>query len=207
MSSQDTFLKRWAETDAKLARVRPAMGGHELEVRRFELKEPNVSTQILEAEFVVVASDSMRAGTVCEVAWFVAGTPRWVGDDRSDVIQEAQRFIAALIGAENLDQAKQGGAFLIANAAIQPARGMRVRCNVGPKTDKTGKAKTGKDGSVISAYRWTSVEQTPEEIASRRAAMESATTTAQAPVAVAPPPPPPAPVAAPATSFLAGLKL
>jgi hypothetical protein len=205
MANED-FLARWGAANTKLPRVRLEVGTHELEVKRLELKAPNVMYKFVESEFAVIGSDTMKPGTIAEHGFAVVRPPLFAGDVGQ--AEDAQKYIAALIGAKTVDEAKEAGAFLLLGegAKLQSARGMRIRVTVSPKLDKAGQPKISSKGFPVLEHRWFHVEQTGEQIAARRATQD-ATPEGQPAPSAAPPPAPetiPAPVAAP-PALLAGL--
>lgn len=90
----------------------------------------------------------------------------------------AKAFVLGLLGYEEAEVTDDDVASTLEDftSKEQPARGMLVRDTTFRKPVKTGK----NAGNPFTAHRWTNVPQSPEEIASRRAAMDKADKAASA---------------------------
>lgn len=179
MSMQE-FLNGWAANAGKdkFRRQYLELGEHELEiVAMAESKPAPDQSKYFETLFLVCESNSMRPGQTAQFSVRTQGPARFLGQDvgkqaRIDMFE----FFNGLVGATKTEEAVAAGMQILSpeGMASQIVKGMRVRCTVTQAIGKRdGQPKFHKDGGPVRNYRWRYVEQTPEQIAARRAEQEA----------------------------------
>jgi hypothetical protein len=200
MSTVNGYL----DTPARPAPERPpfvGLGDHVFDVEEIVHADSPTKGPTVWVKLIVVESPLHPVGSKVTQRFELAKQEKYP-TSRTQV-ELAKDFVAALIGTSSLDVARDTLKMLLTkeDQKIQRARGIRIRAR--------GYAKPGKTWVHVT---WANVEQSPADVAARRAAIEAklaaddgAPAVQAAPVAA--PTPAPAPTAAPAApSLLGGLK-
>ena len=157
-------------------------------LKEYAIRQTEARGTIVAADFVVVESERHAPGSLIGTAWFVSDGG-WQGERE---LSRAQAFVKALLNV-TAEQTSQASVSLLSPS--QPGKGIAVRIRGTRKGDK---------GFVEANF--SHVQQTPEDIARGRAAVEAKYPDQPAAVAPPPPPPPPPPpTPGPTGGLLAGL--
>ena len=196
--------------------ARLPVGHHKIALKRFGVKKSEMgSGNILEADFMVLESNTLTVGETRGWAWFIDSQGLAGQYEQS----RAQDFLATIGKCiEDTSPVTAIGASLVNPS--QPGRGIVIAVEITAQANKDGSPKLNpKTGAAYTNARWAPVKQDGESIVAIRAQLDrmengmpstvaAPTTTAALPQAAPPPAPAPAAAAAPApaaSGLLGGL--
>lgn len=154
-------------------------GEHVLAVVKYEEFASTQHGTALGATFMVLESSVHKPGTFVFQGWYPNKRASYPGD--TGEIDRAADFVHHLL-QKPLDQSGNAIAYLVQNAAAQPARGIIIKAK---GVDKPAKLKRdGQMGKPFTEMTWAHVEgQTGESIAKVRASVDAHENAAKPPAA------------------------
>lgn len=148
--------------------ARLGLGKHRLALKAFRVKQSQKGQgPILEADFVVLESNTHQPGETRGWAWFI-GAQGWAGTYEEARAKEFIGTVGACIGDTRDVQAI--GSDLADKS--QPGKGITVDCEISPQTNRDGSPKTNAKGETYTNATWASVKQDGAQVAATRATLD-----------------------------------
>jgi hypothetical protein len=156
---------------------RLGIGTHRVALKSYKVKDSNKGMgQFLEAEFVIINSNTHQAGETRGWVWFINAPGQFSAAYEQDRAKKFLEAVAASVG-DNSPVDEIGGNLAGPN---QAGKGLMLDVTVAPQGGKNA-GKTNAKGELYTNIYWKPIEQTLEQLASQREEIESLESSAPAP--------------------------
>lgn len=161
---------------------RLGLGNHRVALKSYKVKESTKGGgSFLEAEFVILASNTYKPGETRGWVWFINASGQWAAAYEQD---RAKKFLEAVGQCVGDDSPVEviGGNLAGPN---QAGKGLILDVTISPQTGKNA-GKTNSKGEPYTNIYWKPIEQSLEDLARQREEIESLETApaVEAPVVV-----------------------
>ena len=148
---------------------RLGIGTHRVALKSYKVKESTKGAgQFLEAEFVILESDTHRAGDTKGWVWFINAAGPWAPAYEQDRAKKFLEAVGACVGDDSPVEVI-GGNLAGPN---QAGKGLILEVTISPQTGKNAHKRNARGEPYTNIY-WKPVAQTLDELASQREQVEA----------------------------------
>lgn len=148
---------------------RLGIGKHRVALKSYKVKESTKGNgQFLEAEFVILSSNTHKAGETRGWVWFINASGQWAAAYEQDRAKKFLEAVGACVGDDS-DVSIIGGNLAGPN---QAGKGLMLDVTIAPQAGKNA-GKTNAKGEPYTNIYWTPIEQSLDDLARQREELES----------------------------------